>query len=101
MYGKWPFVRKGEKEYFTHSCVQNMALEALKKLVTLVPIWKATQQLGGNKKRDFKTIYIFYHLYFCVLLYSVVMHVCWYAYGHKCKWEGAQTCEIMHVEAQS
>ena len=42
VFGKWPFVRKDEKEIFTHSCVQNVALEALKKLATLVLIWKAT-----------------------------------------------------------
>lgn len=74
MYGKCPFVRKGEKEYFTHSCVQNMALEALKKKVTLVPIWKATRQLGGNKKRDFKTI--FFYFIICTFVHFCIVWVC-------------------------
>lgn len=86
-------MRKGEKEYFTHSCVQNMALEALKKLVTLVPIWKTTQQLGGSKKRDFKTIFfiIYTFVYFCIvwLCMCVDMHM------------GTNVCGKVHIRVRS
>lgn len=74
VFDKWPFVRKDEKEYFTHSCVQNVALEALKKLATLVLIWKATWQLGRNKKRDFQTI--FFSFIICTFVYFCIVWVC-------------------------